>query len=270
MTRLIPEQTLLFAALFVAGCSQPSPPGASTGDSGTAADGMDDGATGPDDDGATAADDAPTGPGATGPDDGSDMADSGTAADLSGYFPLVDGATWTYRRTSATGEISQEIELMVASEWDGMPAFELRDNEAANGEVSVSFLQQLGTSVLRVHKDITVLDMLDSRVDYDPGFVRFNYEWTDQQVEMAGYTRTETDAMGMLTSEEDRLMTYTVESLSTEVTVPAGTFDCVQVMRVRMDTMETKRFWFAEGVGKVKNETLDTGSTEELMEFSIP
>lgn len=55
-----------------------------------------------------------------------------------------------------------------------------------------------------------------------------------------------------------------------EVTVPAGTFDCIQLTRERLETGEVKRFWFADGVGKVKHETLGSGATEALVEYSIP
>ena len=54
------------------------------------------------------------------------------------------------------------------------------------------------------------------------------------------------------------------------ITVPAGTFDCVQLVRERLETGEVKRFWFADGVGKVKHHTLQTGAVEELAEYSIP
>ncbi len=84
------------------------------------------------------------------------------------------------------------------------------------------------------------------------------------------YHRTEHDGQGLLISEVDRSQTFTVEATSVEVTVPAGTFDCIQILRERDDMTKIKRFWFAAGVGKIKEENTLTGKVEELEVYSVP
>jgi hypothetical protein len=54
------------------------------------------------------------------------------------------------------------------------------------------------------------------------------------------------------------------------VTVPAGTFTTVHVQRVSgSGSTKQKDYWFAKGVGKVK-ETGGGQQNEELMSYSIP
>ena len=54
------------------------------------------------------------------------------------------------------------------------------------------------------------------------------------------------------------------------MTVPAGTFDAVKVQRVDPNTAETKLYWFAAGVGKVRDEAPATGEIAELTAFKLP
>jgi hypothetical protein len=63
---------------------------------------------------------------------------------------------------------------------------------------------------------------------------------------------------------------YTVMSTSTKLTVPAGTFDTVQIKRVDPNTAETKLFWFAKGIGKVRDEVPATGEVAELTAYTVP
>ena len=119
-------------------------------------------------------------------------------------------------------------------DYQGMTAFETEDNEDPSAEVSISTLVLDGTQVLRVHKELSLAGVPSGSVDYDPGFLRFDGAWQEGDTVMWSYDRTELDAMGAVVSESTRDMVFTVESASTEVTVPAGTFDCVQVLRVRV------------------------------------
>lgn len=247
------------------GCQQADPPGTATASAQT-----DSGTSSGDTDSSTESS------GASGSASGGQTEGAGSGAtgdptvNLADYFPMVDGATWTFQNTSSMGAVSEEIEVLVAGQWKGNEVFELRDNEDANGRTSTSFLQQQGSVVARVHKEIVQLGTTVETVDYDPGFVRFDTSWLEGEVADTSYVRREYDGAGTLVTEAMRNVSYTLESLSTSVTVPAGTFDCIVVLRIRMDTMETKRFWFAEGVGKVKRENIGSGSLEELVSYDIP
>ncbi|MEM7157659.1 MAG: hypothetical protein AAF799_32765 [Myxococcota bacterium] len=212
-------------------------------------------------------------------DPGSESADTGNAdgatdsepAMLEGdYFPLVDGATWTYRHVASDGTTWDEIVQMRQVTFDGAAAFEIEDNAGNNGENTISTLVDMGGQVMRVHKEVLLAGTQVMTVDYAPGFLRFNNGWSSDERTDWFYDRTEYDDMAAVTDQAERHQIFQLESLSTEVTVPAGTFDCVQFLRTRGDTGESKRFWFAEGIGKIKHETLSTGSVEELAEYQIP
>lgn len=200
-----------------------------------------------------------------------------TTADSSGslppeadYYPLVDGATWTYQHTTADMMVWDEVVVMRETTFDGAQAFEIEDNPGTNGEVTISTLMRNGGQVLRVHKVVSLAGAPVETVDYDPGFLRIDHAWQGGESLVWEYLRSEYDAAGVLVDQSNRSQIFTVESLSTEVTVPAGTFDCIQFTRERLDTGETKRYWFADGVGKIKHETLATGAVEELTEYSVP
>ena len=94
--------------------------------------------------------------------------------------------------------------------------------------------------------------------------------------------RTETHP-GEASKTRPRAHVYTVESTSETVTVPAGKFlDCLRVRRERdlendaiveadiTQDEQSKMFWFAPGVGKVREENLITGSREELIDYELP
>lgn len=210
----------------------------------------------------------------TSADNGSDT-DEPPPPPLEGdYYPLVDGATWTYRHEDDLGVVWDEIVLMREVDYQGMTAYEAEDNEDANMESTIAVLVRDGTRTHRVHKDVSLVGLPIGSVDYDPGFMRFDEGWQDVQDGTSvdwSYDRTAYDPDGVMVGVvESRLMIFTVESTSTEVTVPAGTFDCVQVRRERLDTGEVKRYWFAKGVGKVRHETLGSNKSEELIEYAIP
>ena len=63
---------------------------------------------------------------------------------------------------------------------------------------------------------------------------------------------------------------FTVVQTSVSVTVPAGTFDTVEIERVNPSANETKHFWFAVGVGKVREEDVTSGAIEELSAYHVP
>ncbi|MCX4245309.1 hypothetical protein [Paraliomyxa miuraensis] len=203
-----------------------------------------------------------------------DQTDSGPPPLEGDYYPLVDGATWTYRHTDEVGAVWDELVHMREVEYMGMTAYEAEDNEDANNESTIATLFRDGTMTHRIHKDVSLAGVPIASVDYDPGFLRFDESFgnaSDGDSLDWNYERTEYDAGGaMVGMVESRLMIFTVESTSTSVTVPAGTFDCVQLRRERLDNGEIKRYWFARGVGKVRHETVGSGKSEELIEYSIP
>ena len=58
--------------------------------------------------------------------------------------------------------------------------------------------------------------------------------------------------------------------MNDELTVPAGTFKSVKIRRDNVSDPETKLFWFAAGVGKIREENPSTGAVSELTAYEIP
>lgn len=198
-------------------------------------------------------------------------ADAASGGPVDGdFFPLQDGATWTYRHVASDGATFDEIVVMREVTYNGAVAFEMEDNADSNGENTISTVAMQDGKVMRVHKEVYMAAAPVLTVDYDPGFLRFDNGWVEGDETNWMYDRTEYDETGALADEAVRQQIFVVESLSTSVTVPAGTFDCVQFLRTRPDTGASKRFWFADGVGKIKHQTMTTGTVEELSEYSIP
>jgi hypothetical protein len=241
---------LLALALPLA-CNQPPPPGSEDeeGESSTASAGTSD-----------------TDTGETGTD---------TSEDGGSLYPLVDGAQWTYVITSTSGQVlGMDVTSMSETTWDGMQAWELADEPNANGNSSISVLIRDGDVVLRVHREEMDQVGTTAIIDYVPGFPRASDAWTSVGVmEEFLYDRTAYDANGLNPVVEARGHTYEVLAIDESVTVPAGTFECVKVERVRTVGAEAGAlvwFWFAPGVGKVREERPIEMEIEELASVSIP
>lgn len=265
MTKQFPGQMLLLSFCVVAlGCNQPSPPGSDEAES---SEGEVDTET-----------DAGTNTTDTNTTDTSGADTSGT--DTQGVveeslYPLVDGARWTYVITNTLGQVVG-METIDASEtvWAGARAWELVDSPNNNGNWSVSTIIRDGDLALRVHRDEMGLAGITAVIDYSPGFARASDAWTAVGfMEELSYDRTAYDADGQNPVLEARSHTYEVLAVDESVTVPAGTFDCVKIERVR--TLGTEAgalawFWFAPGIGKVREERPVEMEIEELASVSIP
>ncbi len=187
------------------------------------------------------------------------------------YFPLVDGASWTYRHTHRTNGQWEELVTMTSDTYDGQQAWIIDDSPDLNDQTTRQFWQWVGTAVSRVHREQRRNENLVLLVDYDPGFLRFDSTW--DRVGAGGlneYQRDEQNVDGT-NDTSTRQQQHEVLSVNDTVQVPAGTFvDCILVERTRLDTGSVSHFWFARGVGKVKEEDAETLTLEELIEFDIP
>jgi hypothetical protein len=200
----------------------------------------------------------------------------------SGYYPMRDGSSWTYLHSKGGGW-SERVTLERSG--SDPNTFEQRQSGDPDGESSRSELKLVDGDVLRVTDEQRVDGAVVYSVVYDPGFIRFSAAWQDAEVGEAfteEYERTETDVGEAPSPTQPRAHRFTVEAFSETVTVPAGTFrDCIRVRRERaLDLVpdggtfsqeeQEKLFWFAAGVGKVREENLITGSTEVLSAYEVP
>jgi hypothetical protein len=206
------------------------------------------------------------------------QSDPPSPADSDSYFPLLDGARYEYLHSN--GGWTEIVELEAASGG----TFEQHQSGDPDGESSTSTFDVVDGDVLRVAEDQRLDDELVYSAVYDPGFLRFSSAWVDAEVgfeETRRYDRTETEAGMEPKDPQPRAHTFTVESVTETVKVPAGEFrDCLRVRRVRAlddpsidDPMaqeeQDKLYWFAAGVGKVREENVMTGSTEVLTTYDL-
>lgn len=213
--------------------------------------------------------------------DQSDPPDNSDRAIPDDYYPLVDGATWTYLHSNKGGWTETVTMWRSTNDED---AFITSDTPNPDGQSSESSLVMDGTSVYRLDKIVYQDGEPQFSVEYDPGFLRFDADWLDKEigyVDTREYKRKETDKGESPKDPRDREHTFIVQSKSDKITVAGETFrNCVRIKRdkesvldetgsIQSDEQE-KLFWFAPHVGKIREENLTTGNNEELLEYDVP
>jgi hypothetical protein len=219
-------------------------------------------------------------------DGGHSVADSGTPVtdppdssdpnvigddEMREYFPLIDGATWTYRHTKVGEEVWNEVVTVQVTGDDDAPEFRLVDEPNRDGEVTEQLWRWVDSSVMRVERRELLLGELTALTTYDPGFTRFDTSWTRVGVsQTVTYVRNE-QHLGETPTSETRTQRFEVLDIHAEVTIDDRTYDdCLLVSRTRPDTGDVGHYWFAKGFGKVKELDPDSMTTEELIDYSIP
>lgn len=205
------------------------------------------------------------------------QSDPPSPVDTYHFFPLLDGARYEYLHSNGGWTEIVEIEAAGAR-------FEQHQSGDPDGESSTSTFDVVRGDVLRVAEDQRLDGELVYSAEYDPGFLRFSAAWVDGEIgfeETRTYDRTETEAGMEPKDPQPRAHTFTVESVSETVIVPAGGFfDCLRVRRQRAlddssiddptsQEEQDKLYWFAAGVGKVREENVMTGSTEVLVTYDL-
>lgn len=192
------------------------------------------------------------------------------------YLPLAVGASWTYDITDLTAPGSpvvakantvETFEGISDDRKAGVVAFRIR-TEKANG-ATVSWQEDRCTGVVR-HREQSYdgAAIMESdqfympskpRVDESPEHLVLGARW------VSSYMEVEVDPVaGETTVSKEE--TWTVEAVNESITVPAGTFTTIQLRKVTSGDAD-KRFWYAKGVGKIKEEG---EQREELRAFTLP
>lgn len=195
------------------------------------------------------------------------------------YLPLKVDATWIYKLTDTSTAGCQtrttRVEALeaVGGMKPGVTAFRLREADS-NGSAQVSWQEDQTDKVVRHREqsfDTTGVMTKEEwyapsrlRVDETAAHIVMGTMWNDV------YTETQI-ATGAATTTTPKTDKWAVEATDELVTVPAGTFSCMRVHRVGQMTatgLVDKTYWFARGVGKVKE--VGGGATEELRSYTIP
>lgn len=225
----------------------------------------------------------------TPPGDGDADADTDTDADTDGdgdgdadppeYFPLTPGTSWDYEEDAPGGgqrTLHKEITRCETITFpDCASGEDVTFDTAVWDSTGSANPDENGTAFLTVFEDGRVERVMQEMVElgqvaftqrYAPGFLRFpappytiGRELDDQHL------RCETDEATGADTQTTKNYHWTIEAQEA-VDVPAGHFaDCLRTRRVNQDTLETKLFWFCDGVGKALEQSVD-GRGEVLSE----
>jgi hypothetical protein len=219
------------------------------------------------------------------------------------WLPLNVGNRWTYQVTDVEGNVSLKVQGVTAAQVVGgdgdskdMMAFKVvTGNKFNDPNGDISFQALVGARVVRfrelsidggsgaVKKEEYFGTPWKLRVDASaahttvgmtwpesyPAFVVDKPKGTTDGGALVADAGASADG-GLLTTTSQITDVWSVTAVDEPVTVPAGTFKALVVRRTANSGLGTdKSFWFARGVGKVK-ETGVGEQTEELQSYIFP
>ena len=177
-------------------------------------------------------------------------------------LPVAVGHRWTYRVTDPSGVVTSKVQTVTGTAAvDGAIAYRL-ETRRANDKVTRSVQQVVDGRLLRVLEDEYDTNLYERRYVYSPHALRVDStKITKDTTYVDTHEKIELDPSGTEVARVAKTHTFLVEAENELVTVPAGTFECVRVRRIRQDG-STKTYWYAPGLGKVK----ETGEQIEELE----
>ena len=216
-------------------------------------------------------------------------------------FPLKVGNTWTYQVTDTDGKIDVKVQTVVREEAVGGigphkddMAFRLSTGNKINdpeGDAELAGDRRRARGPLPRDSPIDsksgnvkneqYWDAPRLRIDETAEHTAKDASWlepeyTEVAVDIDYYKDGGTDGDGGTSfipdggiKTEDKIRDlWSVFSPKDTITVPAGTFDTLVLRRVGNGGSSVKTFWFARGVGKVR-ESEEGKPTEELSAYHI-
>ena len=194
-----------------------------------------------------------------GPDAGDDLCAAPASERL---LPLAVGWRWTYDVSddgAAATRKATTVETLedVGGTKVGTVAYRVR-TEKTDG-VTVSWQEDTCDGVVR-HREqsLDLAGVLESDQYYVPGKQRVDDSAAHK---VAGatwvteYTEVEEDPATGAIETRSKADRWTIEAVDEEITVPAGTYRAIRIRRVgEEDGQAEKRYWFAPGVGKLREE----------------
>lgn len=192
------------------------------------------------------------------------------------YMALAPGMSWTFVVTDVSSGATETKTQTVGPLEDvggakaGIMAFRLTTVKVS-GMVE-SWQEDTGEAILRhreqdfagANRVDEIYDPYKLRVDDSDAHSTLGASWTED------YTEVVTDVVNGGTTMQPKTETWSIEAIDEVLTVPAGTFNTMRVHRISMANTggSDKMYWFARGVGKVKEASVDR--IEELSSYTIP
>jgi hypothetical protein len=199
-------------------------------------------------------------------------------------LPLAVGNSWTFVVTDDAGDAPLEKTQTVLGRGSvglgpsaHVEAFRLTTRKTGDPEWARTESHQ-GVVVDPLSGGLRVVRYRETSFDPESGAVDVDEYWDEYRLrvddfhEAATGTWTEEYLESTLEAGEEpeldvpRTETWNVATDHEEVTVPAGTFRAVVVVRQAKDPSDAKTYWFVDGVGKVKE---TGGKTEELVDCIV-
>jgi len=188
-----------------------------------------------------------------------------TGGDRRSLFPLAVGNRWEFRVTATNEPPSAKVQTVTGTtSFEGAPAFVFSTENGDKLTVSVQLLD--GTKLVRASEIGSDAGTVEERIRFAPPALR-----VDTQSSRLGatyesrHTEEHLDESGAVIRVVAKRDTFTIEAVDEAITVPAGTFPCVRVRRMT-EGGAAKTFWYARGVGKVREVG---GQTEELVRADV-
>ena len=207
--------------------------------------------------------------GDAGPDSGTDVENV-----ENDYYPMAVGAFWKYRETQPgltpielTYTITKKEKKTFGDITGEREVFFMENTFDVNEEYRVQYIEDDGVRAVRHGHDVYTDEGWKKVRTYTPGFLRF-----DRGKVAVGEKWEETVSSVTVDAKETKTQTTTYEfevlRVGTPVTIGIGTFNCIQLKRKDSADSETKLYWYAPGIGKIREQTLDTSKEEELIDSS--
>jgi hypothetical protein len=181
--------------------------------------------------------------------------------------PLGTGATWTYRITDPVKGVFEKDVVVLGRQTipdTTATAIATRDTEPTNEETA--WLEVQDGFLVRAREEDRKGGVLVRVTTWDPpapkALAVLAAKGFTTQITA---TEREWHPDGTVTTKSP-VYAFTVVATDVPVTVPAGTFSCLQLERTRLDKLDVKKtYWLSPGVGKVKEEG---DRTEELAGYT--
>lgn len=171
--------------------------------------------------------------------------------------PLAAGTRWTYTVTDPLrGTFEKDVQVIGSEQVPDSTARAMRVRDLEPSQEETSWLEVRGGYLLRHREEDRKAGALVRATTWSPAAPKalaasapagFSADVSVRESEWLATTGA--------TAEKVQIYRFTVVAVGVQVTVPAGTFTCLQVDRLRVDKLEPKRtYWLAPGVGKVREE----------------